>query len=97
VRDPARGADQPRARLALRPRPARRSRRDRRSQRQGHVARARLRVLRDGVERHVVRGRAERESSCSATSPGSPRSPTATSRASSTSCTSGGCSSTRRA
>ena len=29
-------------------------------QRQGHVAGARLRVLRDGVERHVVRGRPER-------------------------------------
>ena len=57
---PRAAAHEPRARLALRPRPARRPRRDRRSQRQGDVAGARLRVLRDGVERHVVRGRPER-------------------------------------
>ena len=61
VRDPGRRGDHSRARRAVRPRPARRPRRDRRDRCEGHVAGARLRVLRDGVERHVGGGHPERD------------------------------------
>ena len=60
VRDPAGRADDPGARRALRPRPARRPQPDRRDEHPRHVRGARLRVLRDGVERHVGGGRPER-------------------------------------
>ena len=50
-----------RACRALRPRPARRPRGGRGDEHPRHVAGARLRVLRDGVERHVRRGRPERD------------------------------------